>query len=113
MRNNKVLGNYGEKLAVKYLIKNNYKILEQNYTCPLGEIDIIAEENGTIVIVEVKTRTSNLYSTPAEAVNYYKQHKLQQLALYYLRAKHKFDTPIRFDVIEVIGDDINHIINAF
>lgn len=113
MRNTKVLGNYGEKLAKKYLVKNNYKILEQNYTCTLGEIDLIAEDDGVIVIVEVKTRTSNLYGTPAEAVNYYKQRKLQQLALYYQRAKRKFDTPIRFDVIEVIGDEINHIIGAF
>ena len=111
--NTHILGDYGEKLAAKYLKKHKYKILEQNYTCPIGEIDIIAKDKGTLVIVEVKTRTSKLYGAPAEAVDEYKQRKLHRLGLYYQRSKRMFDMPIRFDVIEVLDKDINHIINAF
>ena len=64
----KFLGKKGEKLVVEYLKKHGYKILKTNYRTPFGEADIIAEDGDEIVFVEVKTRTSDRYGTPAESV---------------------------------------------
>ena len=74
--NNIALGIYGEKLALKYLKKQKYKILEKNFRCALGEIDIVAKDGGFLVFVEVKTRSSNAFGEPMEAVDFYKQRKL-------------------------------------
>ena len=110
---NKITGGKGEILAQNYLKKQKYKILETNYSCKLGEIDIIAKENDTIVFVEVKTRTSEMYGRPCEAVTPFKQNKIRTIAKYYLMLKHAFEVNCRFDVIEVLDDEINHIKNAF
>ena len=74
--NNIALGIYGEKLALKYLKKQKYKILEKNFRCALGEIDIVAKDGEFLVFVEVKTRSSNAFGEPMEAVDFYKQRKL-------------------------------------
>lgn len=112
------IGKLGEQEARKYLKKNNYKILESNFSCKLGEIDIIAYHKDTIVFVEVKTRKNNKYGTPAQAVNKYKQKKIIKTALYYLKLKNKYNENIRFDIVEVwqkdyITKEINIIPNAF
>ena len=65
---NKIFGRCGEAVAFNYLIENNYKILNTNFSCKLGEIDIIAQKDDYIVFVEVKARTSKLYGLPREAV---------------------------------------------
>ncbi|HDH53078.1 MAG TPA: YraN family protein, partial [Nitrospirae bacterium] len=70
------LGQKGEELAVKYLRKKGYKIIKQNYKTKIGEIDIIANDGGTLVFVEVKTRESIAYGMPFEAVNSYKRRKI-------------------------------------
>ena len=111
--NNIALGIKGEKLAQKFLKKNKYKILETNYKCQIGEIDIVATKNNFLVFVEVKTRQSAKFGLPREAVDEYKQHKLKTLALYYQRAKNLFDMPVMFAVVEVLGDEITLIENAF
>ena len=109
----KLLGKLGEKQAVKFLKKNKYKILETNYKRLTGEIDVIALDGDCVVFVEVKTRTSDAFGMPSEAVNLQKQVKIQKTAQYYLVENGLLDMPCRFDVIEILGKEINHINNAF
>lgn len=111
------LGKDGEECAVKYLKQNRFKILNRNYRCSLGEIDIIAKEKDTIVFVEVKTRKSDDYTEPFESVGKKKQAKIRDLALYYLQEKDCSDCEIRFDVLSIVIDGpdkkVEHIKNAF
>lgn len=111
--NNVITGNSGEDLACGYLKRNGYKILDRNYRNDIGEIDIIAKYKGVIVFVEVKCRTSDYFGMPKEAVGLYKQNKIRMVALGYLKYKRLGEPVIRFDVIEVIGGEINHIENCF
>lgn len=96
---------------------SGYRILDRNYRCKTGEIDIIAQKDCMIVFVEVKTRRSYAYGTPAEAVNYKKRTKIIKTALWYLKATHNEERAFRFDILEVLLDKdavkCNHIINAF
>lgn len=114
---NKIVGNYGEELATKFLIKNKYKIIEKNYSCKFGEIDIIAKDKNILVFVEVKSRTNEKYGTPATAVNYYKKRNIINTAKYYLMKNKLQNEFCRFDVIEILmeNDDnnIRLIKNAF
>lgn len=98
------LGQAGEKLAVKFLRKKGYKIREQNYKTKIGEIDIIAEDSGALVFVEVKTRESLEYGHPFEAVNARKRRKIAGVATLYLK---KFDVlpPCRFDIVSICIND--------
>ncbi|MFA4901575.1 MAG: YraN family protein [Desulfobaccales bacterium] len=111
------LGDTGEDLAAVVLKKQGYKILERNYTTPLGEIDLIARQGKTLVIIEVKTRKSTRFGSPQEAVSATKQTKLRRLADYYMKDKRFTDTPVRFDVVAITmsdaGPQIEIISNAF
>lgn len=115
MINNKIKGRCGEEMAAQYLIKKGYIILERNYATDVGEIDIIAAGDGYLVFVEVKERLNENYGYPAEAVGFYKQRKISQVASQYIRQYRKFDASVRFDVVEVYLEEkiINHIENAF
>jgi len=95
------LGQQGEKLAVARLKELKYKIVERNYRCSLGEIDIIAREKDTLVFVEVKTRATKKFGAPAEAVSKYKQRQLSRVALTYLNQKKLGEVLSRFDVVTV------------
>lgn len=117
---NKKLGEKGEKAASWYLLLRGYKILEKNYRRAHGEIDIIARRRNTLVFVEVKTRTSADYGTPADAVIYAKQKRIISAARCYAANMPEMD--IRFDIIEVLANihnkrikikKINHIKDAF
>ncbi len=110
---NLIEGTKGELLAINYLKKIKYNIIETNYKNKLGEIDIIAKINNTIVFVEVKERETSLFGRPCEAVDYVKQNKIRNVATLYLIKNKLMDSLVRFDVIEVIDNKINHIINAF
>ncbi len=115
-KDNKVKGGQGEVLAVKHLKKSGYRILEKNYATDLGEIDIIATDDKTLVFIEVKARNGDLYGFPSEAVTYVKQSKINRVAAQYIKRHMMQGVPVRFDVIEVyLYEDgrINHIINAF
>lgn len=103
----------GEILARKYLEQNNYKILKTNYKNKIGEIDIIAKDKNYVVFVEVKTRTSEKYGRASEAVDKHKQHKIRNVATVYLMQQKLLEGQVRFDVIEVYDESINHIKNAF
>jgi putative endonuclease len=95
-------GLIGEDLAVSFLKKNGYRILEKNYRCPIGEIDIIARDRQVLVFVEVKTRKSAALGYPEEAVNSKKQKKISQVALHFLQKNHLTDETVRFDVVAVL-----------
>ena len=102
------LGDHGEDLAAAALKKQGYKILERNYVTPLGEIDLIARQGKTVVVVEVKTRRGSRFGGPQEAVHPASRTRLRRLADYYLKAKRLTETPVRFDVVAITlaGDDI-------
>ena len=109
----KLLGRSGEAKAVNYLKKRGYKILERNYSTALGETDIIARQGDVLVFIEVKTRTDDIFGRPSEAVTYRKQNKYRLMAMQYTVKENLYDKPVRFDVIEILDGEINHIENAF
>jgi putative endonuclease len=104
------LGREGEKQAAQFLRRLDYDILGCNVLCQSGEIDILAQDNETLVIVEVKTKTSNRLGSPEDMVGWKKRQKLIRLAQ---EVSQRFpDYPIRIDVVAVIDTKISHIINA-
>lgn len=111
------LGKKGEALACLFLKRKGYRIIERNYKNLIGEIDIIAIDGDYLVFVEVKTRMSRAFGDPLEAINLHKQNKIRQVAMKYLQQKNMLEKSLcRFDVIAVMGDDIEeirHIKNAF
>jgi putative endonuclease len=110
-------GKLGEDLAVAHLQNAGYQIIAQNYRCLYGEVDIIARDRGTIVFVEVKSRKSETFGQPQEAVGLEKQKKLSRISLHYLQQKRLETFSARFDVVAVKmspdGNRINLIRNAF
>jgi len=94
------LGQKGEGIALSFLITKGYSIIERNYKTPMGEIDIIARDNETLVFVEVKTRESIEFGLPFESVDRRKRRKIAGVALLYLK---RFDDlpPCRFDVLSI------------
>lgn len=111
------VGKRGEELASAYLAKAGYQIIERNYRCIFGEIDIVAEEGDNIVFIEVKSRRSNAYGDPQLAVGSRKQKKISMVALNYIEEKHKHSRNARFDVVAVkllpSGPTVELIKNAF
>lgn len=101
MHDNKEFGKRGEELAAKRLSKLGYKILEKNYRTPVGEIDIIAMEGGTLVFVEVKSRRDDSFGAPELAVTRHKQRQIARAALVYIMDKRKSGSPCRFDVVGI------------
>lgn len=110
---NKVKGNIGEIKAGDYLKNKGYKILYTNYKNFIGEIDIIALKKSYLIFVEVKERETCAFGTPSEAVNFRKQNKIRKTAELFLCNYNNQYSGCRFDVIEILGDEINHIENAF
>lgn len=109
----KQTGNRGEEQAVQFLRKQGYKILARNFSTAVGELDIVAQEKKTLVFVEVKTRASNAFGGPIAAVTSAKQQRMVRAAIQYIKATTpKFDS-IRFDVIGILPDSLEHIPNAF
>ena len=113
MNNKRTTGAAYEKIAAAHLISLGYEILEQNYRCKIGEIDIIAKDGEYLVFVEVKYRSSMRKGAPLEAVSLQKQRTISKCAMYYLMKKGLVDVPVRFDVIGILGEEKEHIINAF
>lgn len=116
MSDNIEIGRNGEDIAVIYLVKQGYRILERNWKFGRNEIDIIARDGQFIVIVEVKTRLSNYFTEPETAVTRDKQRILVRSANAYVRYK-RLNLEVRFDVIAILLDlekeQINHIVDAF
>ena len=99
------LGTDGERAAEKFLRRQRYAILQRNYRCRGGEVDLIALDGHTVVFVEVKTRTQPGYGSPLDAVDRRKQRQIQRAAQYYVSANRLHDRDLRFDVIGVWWED--------
>lgn len=114
MQNCREIGTKEEALAAAFLKKQGYQIVEQNFRCRLGEIDIIARDGSVLVFLEVKYRKNDRYGNPAEAVTFRKQQKICKVADYY-RMIHRISErqPCRFDVVAIQGEAIRLIQNAF
>lgn len=112
--NKRQVGTVHEGQAAEYLREQGYDILESNFRCRTGEIDIIAREGEYLCFVEVKYRADTGCGSPLEAVTWRKQQNIIKVARYYL-IRHGFgvDTACRFDVVAVTGDEITLIRNAF
>lgn len=110
-------GKKGEDIAVAYLKKEGYEVLERNYRCLFGEVDIIAKDGDTIVFVEVKSRRSERFGAPQMAVGTEKQKKLSRISLKYLEERRLYPCNARFDVVAVKifpeGGGVELIQNAF
>ena len=116
---NKAIGDYGEDLTCKFLISNNYIILDRNFSCKIGEIDIISRKDNILVFTEVKSRYSYRYGLPLESITLSKISTIKYIAQLYI-IKHKlFDLYVRFDVCEIYFNydnnnyDINYLKNCF
>ncbi len=111
------LGKKGEEAAVSLLKGNGYKIMVRNYKTKLGEIDIIACDKGTICFIEVKTRQSERFGLPAEAVSYSKKRQISKTALLFLKERKLLDKKARFDVVSILyrkdNPQLDLIKNAF
>lgn len=111
------LGKTGEEEAADFLKENGYKIIARNYKTRLGEIDIIAYDEDTVCFVEVKTRNSERFGLPQEAVSRIKQRQIAKAALCFIKEKDLFNRKARFDVVSIsyaqIPPKINLIKNAF
>ena len=100
-----LLGRSGEDEAVRSLKKNGYRIVERNYRCRYGEIDIVALDGKVIVFVEVKTRTGHGFGAPGEAVDLRKQLHIARAAQHYIAEKGVEGREARFDVVGIVGSD--------
>ena len=111
------LGRYGEDLAYKRIKRLGYKKIIRNYRCPLGEVDLIANDGDTLVFIEIKTRRGKPTGYAKEAVNARKQRQLSKVALSYMKSNNCSDAKARFDVIAIsIKEDkpqIEVVKNAF
>lgn len=106
-----ILGRKGEDVVVDYLKNINYNILDRNFSCKQGEIDVIALDGNYVVFVEIKSRTSTEYGLPSEAVTNTKIKHMMKTAEYYLYTRHLENENIRFDVVEVYVKDKKYYIN--
>ncbi|MDE7336912.1 MAG: YraN family protein [Clostridia bacterium] len=111
--NNKKAGIEGENAAIEYLKKKGYRILERNFTSKTGEIDIIAQDKNYLVFVEVKSRDNLKFGYPVESVTLSKARKIVRTAECYLLYKKRQNSLCRFDIIEVLKGEVNHIKNAY
>ena len=107
-------GNKAEDQAAKYLQNKGCKILARNFSCKVGEIDIIAEDKqNTIIFVEVKQRKTNLFGGGLAAVNKAKQRRITLTAAEYIKKTQVKYFALRFDIITITGNDLKHYENAF
>ncbi|MDE5616209.1 MAG: YraN family protein [Clostridia bacterium] len=111
--NNKKAGIEGENTAIEYLKKKGYRILERNFTSKTGEIDIIAQDKNYLVFVEVKSRDNLKFGYPVESVTLNKARKIVRTAECYLLYRKRQNSLCRFDIIEVLKGEVNHIKNAY
>ena len=107
------LGAHGERLAAHWYKSNGYVIVTRNWQCEIGEIDLIVRRGNELVVAEVKTRVSDRFGAPSEAVGFAKQRKLRRLAAAFLERTAVHCDEVRFDVVSIIGRDVEVIEAAF
>jgi len=112
-----IFGQEGERIAERYLSKKGYRLVERNYRCPVGEVDLIVLDRRVIVFVEVKTRRHERFGPPLESVHPRKQQKMIKAALWFLSDHKLHERDARFDVVGISfgGQEpvVEHIENAF
>ena len=112
---NTTLGKLGEDLACAELSRRGYAILDRRYRTRCGELDIVARDGATIVFIEVKTRSSLRFGTPAESITWRKRRRLCLMAAEYLVRKHLGAVPCRFDLVAIVtggGDPTLEIVRG-
>ena len=116
---NRSKGSWGEERAARYLCLRGYRILEKNYRCRFGEIDLIARRGGYLVFIEVKLRKDARFAEAREFVGHAKQERILKTAQLWLQ-EHEYDLQPRFDVIELYAPEgergrveLRHIVDAF
>ena len=97
----KAVGRHGEAAARAFLERRGIRILAENFTCPAGELDLVGRERGTLVFIEVKTRTSDAFGPPHLTVHRKKQRQIVRAAQWYLAEQRRPDVACRFDVLAV------------
>ena len=104
-----------ERLAAQFLQRAGFRVLRTNYTCRGGELDLVCDDAGTLVFVEVRMRASDRHGTPGETVGATKQRRVIHAARHYLATHELDDVPCRFDVIAITVEDerIEHFRDAF
>lgn len=112
-KNQRAVGTVYEKMAGEYLKRKGYEIVEYNFRCRFGEIDIIARDGEYLVFCEVKYRSQKRTGHPLEAVDTRKQRNISKCAMYYLMRKQIWNVPCRFDVVSIEGEVLTLIKNAF
>lgn len=112
-RSTHTLGRRGEDRAVAYLRTCGYQILERNFRCRLGELDIIAREGDTLAFVEVRTRSHGRQGSALEAVSPTKQRQVARVASYYLTSRRLEAATCRFDVVGITGEHVELVRDAF
>ena len=118
MRAKDAIGQYGERVAARHLVQTGWTILDRNWRCADGEIDIVATDGAMLIICEVKTRSTDAFGDPSEAVDWRKARRIRQLAAQWLAANENFWAEIRFDVISVLRQPsgaalVRHLEGAF
>jgi putative endonuclease len=113
MHPNLLLGQAGEARAAAWYSDAGYTVLERNWRCAQGEIDLLCTREQTLVVCEVKTRQTDRHGDPAEAVTRPKQLRLRRLAVAYLRTYGGHYDEVRFDVVSVLGAQLTIIEDAF
>lgn len=111
--NNRKIGSDYERIAGEYLKLHGYEILEYNFRCKSGEVDLIAKDGEYLVFCEVKYRKDDRKGEPLEAVTLEKQKRISKVAGYYIARTHNINMPCRFDVIGILGNEIQVVKNAF
>lgn len=99
------VGIEAEQKAVRFLESQGYRIVERNYSCRLGEIDIIAEEVDVLCFVEVRSRKRSRYGYPQESITYEKKRRISLTARHFLLARKIEGRSCRFDVVSILGDE--------
>ena len=111
--NKRHIGTEYEQKACEYLMQQGYEIVERNFYCRAGEIDIVAKHQEYLVFVEVKYRKDSSKGYPLEAVSTQKQRTISKSALYYIKHHKLQDMSVRFDVVGILGEQVQLIQNAF
>ena len=110
------LGRWGEDLAANYLEKKGYQIIERDWKSGHHDLDIVAKDGNTLVIIEVKTRRSRMFGNPEESIDYKKRQSLQSAINHYVKT-HRTGGDVRFDIISIVGTigsqpEVDHIIDV-